>query len=240
MNLCIDIGNSSVKAALFESGRIAYFARFHNFGVEAVAEMTHDRKVDAIIVSSTQGYTSVISPSLYAIGPEVTHLTPDTPVPIKNLYATPETLGPDRLAAAVGAYSQTHGDTLIIDCGTAITYDFVNSQGEYLGGNISPGMDMRFTALHDFTARLPLVSPDGPLPQLGHDTETAIRCGVVHGIKYEIEQSIHEMLLKYPNLSVFFTGGTDINFGESIKNRIFADKYVVLKGLNVILEHLKK
>jgi type III pantothenate kinase len=143
----------------------------------------------------------------------------------------------DRLAAAVGAYMQVKGNVLIIDMGTAITYDFVDSEGNYRGGNIAPGMQMRLKALHDYTARLPLVAAEGAHPHLGEDTETAIRCGVIDGIRYEIEGYLRQFFLKYHNLSVFFTGGDELYFEDEIKKRIFADKLLVLKGLNEILSY---
>ena len=168
-----------------------------------------------------------------------------TPLPIRNLYATPQTLGTDRLAAVIGAYEETkqltgrYAPALVIDAGTAITYDFINARGEYLGGNISPGVEMRFKALHQFTSRLPLTEAEGPHPSIGHSTDTAIRCGVMDGVRHEIEGFIRSFSVKQSNLLIFLTGGDSIEFDERIKNRIFADKFLVAKGLNSILMHLK-
>ena len=128
-------------------------------------------------------------------------------------------------------------DLLIIDAGTCITYEFVTAAGEYLGGNISPGLDMRLKALHEHTARLPLIAQEGPTPAIGCDTETAIRAGVVHGIRLEIEGYIRQYQEKYPGLFVFLTGGTCFDFDSRLKNCIFADKYLVPRGLNRILEY---
>ncbi|MBQ5722460.1 MAG: type III pantothenate kinase, partial [Bacteroidaceae bacterium] len=162
----------------------------------------------------------------------------ETPVPITNRYRSPKTLGADRLAAAVGARSLKPGkDLLIIDAGTCITYEVIDAKGNYWGGNIAPGMQMRLRALNEFTAKLPLVSAEGNVPGMGYDTETAIRSGVLRGMKYEIEGYIRSMRSKYPKLLVFLTGGDKINFDATIKSIIFADKFIVPRGLNKILDY---
>ncbi|MCQ2095295.1 MAG: type III pantothenate kinase [Bacteroidaceae bacterium] len=239
MNLCIDIGNSSVKLGLFDGQEQLSFIRRESLDADLLGEVAGGCSVDECIVSSTVGYPDELKNLVGRFFPGVFYFRGDSPMPLRNLYHTPATLGPDRLAAAVGAYYKTKNDTLVIDSGTAITYDLVSAAGEYLGGNISPGVEMRFRALHEFTAKLPLIDEDGLVPECGYDTETAIRSGVITGIKYEIEQNILNRILKYPNLSVFYTGGTHINFDKSIKKRIFADKYIVLEGLNIVLDYLK-
>ncbi len=149
-----------------------------------------------------------------------------------------ETLGYDRMAAVVGANEQfPHRDILVIDAGTCITYEFIDSKGQYHGGNISPGMQMRFKALHQFTGRLPLVDTNGRKLPMGRDTETAIRAGVMKGMEYEISGYIESMKHKYPELLVFLTGGDDFSFDSSVKSIIFADRFLVLKGLNRILNY---
>lgn len=178
----------------------------------------------------------------------VEQLTHETPVPIRNLYRTPQTLGTDRLAAAVGAYFQAASKgvsrpSLIVDAGTAITYDFVTADGCFLGGNIAPGLEIRFRALHEFTARLPLCQPHAEYEsnvtdiRLGDDTESAIQHGVAYGVQLEISGYIRHFVLKYPNLAVFFTGGYRFDFDDQLKNRIFVDEFLVLKGLDLILQH---
>ena len=168
----------------------------------------------------------------------ILRFSPDTPVPITNRYRTPETLGRDRLAAVIGASSLKPGkDLLIIDAGTCITYEVIDARGNYWGGNIAPGMQMRLRSLHEFTARLPLVEAEGEVPGMGYDTETAIRSGVLRGMKYEIEGYIKSMRSKFPHLQVFLTGGNRINFDEDIKNLVFTDKYIVPRGLNKILDY---
>ena len=165
-------------------------------------------------------------------------LTASTPVPIKNDYSSPSTLGMDRLAAAVGAWSIEPGhDMLVIDAGTAITYDFVSASGVYKGGNIAPGKDLRFKSLHEHTGALPLVEDNGVVPMLGNDTETAIRSGVLNGIRYEMEGYIEKMGCLFPSLLVFLTGGDAESFDIKAKRRIFALPNLVLRGLVRIVEY---
>ena len=125
----------------------------------------------------------------------------------------------------------------MIDAGTCITYELLDAAGCYHGGNISPGLQMRFKALHQFTGKLPSVSAEGPLLEIGKDTETAIRAGVLKGIEYEITGYIMALKHKYPELLVFLTGGDDFSFDTNLKSIIFADRFLVLKGLNRILNY---
>lgn len=222
-------------------------------------ELLAAERVDGIAVSSTVGYSDELKALLASelvhckgvgtgIGKEgepmgkeygnaVIYLNHETPIPIENLYSTPETLGPDRLAAVIGAKSlMPNSNVLVIDMGTAITYDFASAEGQYLGGNISPGIEMRLRALHEFTAKLPLVSQTGELPLIGNCTETAIRVGVMMGVKSEIEGYIRTHLQKKTNVSVFLTGGDTINFEDSVKSRIFAQKFLVHVGLESVFE----
>ena len=188
------------------------------------------------IVGTVRNLTDSETEALERLPFPVLRFTPDTPVPIMNRYRTPETLGSDRLAAVIGASSLKPGkDLLIIDAGTCITYEVIDARGNYWGGNIAPGMQMRLRALHEFTARLPLVEAEGEVPGMGYNTETAIRSGVLRGMKYEIEGYIKSMRSKFPHLLVFLTGGDHINFDTNIKNIIFTDKYIVPRGLNRIL-----
>ena len=141
----------------------------------------------------------------------------------------------------IGASSlKPNSDLLIIDAGTCITYEVIDARGNYWGGNIAPGMQMRLRALHEFTARLPLVEAEGEVPGMGYNTETAIRSGVLRGMKYEIEGYIKSMRSKFPHLQVFLTGGDHINFDTNIKNSIFSDRYLVPRGLNKILDYNEK
>lgn len=237
MNLTIDIGNTCTKLVAFD-------------GLEPVEEMRMDdgelfklkdfcnkysftKGIFSTVVKLSEEFNDAISGLPF---PMMQLISGVTPVPINNKYASPMTLGTDRLAAAIGAYSRNKGhDILIIDVGTCITYDFVTAAGDYLGGNISPGPTVRLKSLNCFTDSLPLVGRKGETPELGFDTETAIRSGVMHGVEREIEGYINCFLLKYPGLFVYLTGGVSLNLHISEKKCIFADKYIVPEGLNRIL-----
>ncbi|MCM1313003.1 MAG: type III pantothenate kinase [Bacteroides sp.] len=237
MNLAIDIGNTTVKVAVFDGQELVYYEKMEGHGLDGLEKLSDDYFIERCIVSSTVNVTDEMKSRISAarIG-SIIYFDSATRVPVKNLYRTPNTLGTDRLAAAVGAYCAGKGrDTLVVDMGTAITYELVTAQGEYLGGNISPGIEMRLKALHEFTAKLPKVDRKGEKPFWGRDTETAIRCGVLDGVRHEIEGFIKELIVKYPYLVVFLTGGNIFDFDSSIKKRIFVDRYIVLKGLNRIL-----
>ncbi len=236
-NLTIDIGNSGIKYGVFEESDLIHYNRTEGISTDMIAADIAFYKPSHSIVSSTIKPNIELNESLKRLHQDIMFFDYKTEIPIHNLYKTPQTLGMDRLAAAIGAYNISKCETLIIDMGTAITYDFVTGHGEFLGGNISPGMEMRFKALHEHTSLLPLVNHEGRRPRLGEDTESAIRCGVLDGMKYEIEGYIRKFSLKHSNLCVFFTGGDELYFEDEIKKRIFADKFIVLKGLNEVLTY---
>jgi type III pantothenate kinase len=159
-------------------------------------------------------------------------------LPFTIEYRTPHTLGNDRIAAVAAANAQFPGQNcLVIDAGTAITFDLIDSQNVYRGGNISPGLSMRFQALHTFTQKLPLIEQSGETPLLGYSTETAIRSGVIWGVVFEIERYINELKGMYPNLQIMLTGGDSVFLADKINYPIFVDEFLVLKGLNRILEY---
>ena len=165
----------------------------------------------------------------------------ETELPIKNLYETPETLGKDRIAAAVGANEFfPDQNLLIIDAGTAITYDLVSEKNEFIGGNISPGLQMRFKALNQFTGKLPLVSYFDEFQNIGRNTTEAIRAGVQNGILYEIAQTIELFNKNYKNLQIVMTGGDSIFFDKKLNYTIFVHFNITLIGLNRILEYNAK
>lgn len=169
---------------------------------------------------------------------ELDHLTQ---LPIENLYQTPETLGKDRLAAAVGANELfPDRNLLVIDAGTAITYDLVSEKNQFIGGNISPGLEMRFKALNHFTGKLPLISYSDHFEPVGRNTNEAIRAGVQNGILYEIAQNIEYFNRNYQNLHIIMTGGDSNFFDKKLNYSIFVHFNLTLIGLNRILEHNAK
>lgn len=237
-NLCIDIGNTRTKIAIFNNSEVIDYWSVDNGNDLKLSDNVKD--IDGAILCTTVDVDKSLIDTFTQLPCNIKEiLTWQTPIPVENCYSTPQSLGMDRLAAVIGAHAiKPDNDILVIDCGTAITYDFINASGQYLGGNISPGVALRFKSLHAFTAHLPLVSEKGELPSYGISTETAIRCGVIDGTKYEIEGFIKAMVVKYPNLLVFLTGGNEFDFDVSIKKRIFADKLLVPRGLDSILQYL--
>ncbi len=239
MNLVIDIGNTVAKLAAFgEDGRLVEVVYDSNRTLELLPEFCRRHSFGRAILASVIDLEEAVESRLARLSFPLLRLGADTPVPVENLYETPRTLGYDRMAAVVGAHELFPGrDVLVIDAGTCITYEFLDADGRYHGGNISPGMQMRFRALHHFTGRLPLVAAEGRDLSMGKDTDTAIRAGVLRGIEFEIEGYIRTLKHKYPQLLVFLTGGDDFSFDTNVKSIIFADRFLVLKGLNRILNY---
>lgn len=238
MNLIVDIGNTRVKYALMEGRTVVAYACSDNFEVAEVRRLIGSvaEEVARAILCSTRGDGRQETQALESLGIKTLLFDAACMVPLKNDYLTPQTLGRDRLAAAVGADLCYEGrPLLIIDFGTAITCDVV-SDHTFHGGFISPGRSMRLRALHAFTARLPLVAPAEEILPWGRTTEEAIAQGVEQGIVGEIEGHIARFRKKFDNLLIIFAGGEAKHFAKQIKNAIFADCDLVLVGLNRILE----
>ena len=254
MNITIDIGNSSCKIALFENDRREgrcgldtqldtqsprWVWHFDELTEKNLADALDGLDVEAGILCSVKKDGALPAKGLSKRLKYFFTLTPQLPLPLAIDYQTPQTLGMDRVAAAVGAWAQQpNANLLVIDIGTAITIDFVTSAGVYKGGNISPGPDLRFKALHTCTDKLPLVDTEGALPAFGYDTATAIRAGVVGGIVRELDAYIDEQQ-KNASVVAFLTGGSAFYFEDKLKNRPFADEHLVPKGLNAILNFQK-
>lgn len=236
VNLIIDIGNTSAKLVAFEGDAPVEEVKTFNETLEHLPEFVRRHTFSRGIVGSVFGITAEAEHQLRRLDFPLLRMDVHTPVPIANDYRTPGALGADRLAAAVGAYTRYPGrDILIVDAGTCLTYEFVDKGGHYKGGCISPGLQMRLKSLRAFTAGLPLVDSEGTLPDVGYDTETSIRSGVVRGMKFEIEGRIRRFREKYPSLLILLTGGDVFDFDDEIKNIISMDKYIVPRGLNRIL-----
>ena len=238
MNLIIDIGNTTAKLAVFEEGKMIKSLRCSNQSLDGLDNLHRQYPIQKGILSSVITLKEEVRQRLEKLPFPVLEFTYQTPIPVRNLYETPHTLGMDRLAAVIAAYTQApNTPALVIDAGTCITYDFIDEAGQYQGGNISPGMEMRFKALHTFTDKLPQVDAVGETPNYGKSTETAIRSGVIRGIEHEISGYIQQLKKNYPSLLVFLTGGNEFSFDTNLKSGIFADGFLVLKGLNRILEY---
>ena len=237
MNLCIDIGNSKIKAALFEteSGKQLEFFQRKKMSAEWLEEYLAKHPVEAAILSNTKEYDPAIDNVLKNL-PVYIRLSHETPLPIKNHYLSPDTLGRDRLAAVCAASHLYPGQqVLVIDAGTCITLDMVNEKGEYFGGSIHPGLHMRFKALYNYTGKLPLVEKQSDISLIGRNTEESIRSGVMYAAAREIEGMINAYNVKFGELKVIITGGDASFFVSQMKSKIFAHSNLVLSGLNKIL-----
>ncbi|GBU06673.1 type III pantothenate kinase [Bacteroidales bacterium] len=238
MQIIIDQGNSSTKLAIFDKGVLLNSFVYKRLDLDMAASLLAQYTPDYGILCSVADFDLGVLAFLKAELKEFCVLDEYTPLPILNKYCTPQSLGKDRLAALVGASVQAQGQALlVIDMGTAITIDFLDCDRTYFGGNISPGLRLRFEVLHKETRHLPLITAEGILPDMGFDSHTAIRSGVIRGIIFEIEGYIESFKQKYPQLLVFLTGGDSIYFERKIKYTIFADQNLVIKGLNTILKN---
>ncbi len=237
MNLILDIGNTMAKACIALGDALPReVLRQRDLTVRDLEKLHAAHPFDRSILSSTRAVDPAVEEFLCGKG-FCLRLKGDTPTPLKNLYRTPETLGPDRLAAAVGAWSVFPGENLlVIDFGTAITIDAVTAEGEYLGGNISPGVHTRFRSLNTAAHALPLRELPPSTTLYGTNSHQAIENGVVKGILYEIEGYISHYKSIYPGLKIIFDGGDAFYFAKQLKNPIFADYDPVVRGLNAILE----
>jgi len=236
MQLVIDIGNTRVKAAIFDGGVLLSHFIFNSKeeleNADFVSQYPITHCIICSVVNDFQSLVSFLSTKMQVLIFEVL-----TPIPLKNLYQSKATLGSDRIAASVGAYtSYPNKNVLVIDAGTCLKYNFTNDKNEYLGGAISPGMQMRFKALHTFTAKLPLLQADENYNQyIGANTNESIITGVQVAMVKEMDGFIDEYKANYNNLTVVLTGG-DANFFEKrLKNSIFANSLLILQGLNQIL-----
>ena len=238
MNLVIDMGNTSVKLGLFSSGELKGHLVLPDFRMsELQTFLKENGKPENVILSSVinknEELETFLGNNFFLI-----KLNSKIFLPVEKHYKTPETLGNDRIAAAVGANSLFPSqNVLAIDAGTCIKYDFVNAENQYLGGNISPGIDMRFKALNAFTAQLPLVSKAEDNELCGGSTEQAIRLGVQLGAMEEVKGVISRFKQRYSDMKVVLTGGDLPFFDNELKNHIFADPFLTLRGLNVILNY---
>ncbi|MGL4908995.1 MAG: type III pantothenate kinase [Bacteroidales bacterium] len=239
MNLVVDIGNTGVKIATMDGNDIVELLVDASQTLEkGLAFLRNHQHIQQCIVSSVRNDDDATVCLLRQALPSALWFNTHTSLPIKNAYTSPSTLGPDRLAAAVGASCVfPQENVLIIDAGTALTYDLITADSTYLGGNISLGIDMRFNALHTFTQKLPLCQITSDVPLIGNDTQTAIVAGVLNGVLYEVEANLQQFALKYSNLKFIFTGGNVEFFVNHLKKTIFVNSNLVLIGLNRILNH---
>ncbi len=239
MNLIVDIGNSRLKMAVVDGGTVVEQRVGEALYESTVAELKRlYPSIRRAIVSSTAGNPEQIVATIERIVGHCMLFDSSVAVPLKSLYASPATLGADRMAAAVGvAKKYPNRNIVMVDFGTAITVDLITADGTFCGGYISPGVRMRFRALHDYTSRLPLCEPAEEFSGLGLTTQDCIVGGVMQGIVGEIERHVCQIEEKIDNLLIIFAGGDAKYFVKRIKNAIFANCEPVISGLNAILEY---
>jgi type III pantothenate kinase len=230
--LCIDIGNTLVKAGLFEHERMLQFWKLDD--LSELTTQLDSEEVDRLIVADVRKLGSTFLQNQFRN--KLIELSYRTPLPFQVKYSTPATLGVDRIALVAGAQSRfPNQHVLVLDAGTCLTYDFLDAAGQYHGGAISPGLKMRFRALHEFTAALPHLNWNGgEVKLIGNSTQESIFSGIVLGTRHEVLQTVVSYAQQFENLKVLVTGG-DINLFEGlIKNDIFAVPNLLLEGLNQI------
>jgi type III pantothenate kinase len=240
MNLIVDIGNTSTKLAVFDGKIKLSQARINELTCEEIEKDLSGFKIQKAIVSTVRRLSPLISELVFSNIPLVHVLSHKSLLPFKIDYDTPETLGPDRIAAVAGAFNMfPEEEVLVIDAGTAITFDFL-SGSVYKGGNISPGLTMRFKALNKFTSKLPLISSVESFTFPGRNTTDAILAGVITGVTYEINEYIRTFENNHTDFKIILTGGDSEFLKNKINYHITYMPDIVIDGLNYILEYNAK
>ena len=234
MNLALDFGNTRIKAGFFK-GKDLVEKRIFDSETDLLQNLDSFDLDNCIIGSVTKDHqkTSELLNSRF----NTILFTATTPIPLKNLYKTALTLGSDRIAASIGSWMfYANQNVLTIDAGTCIKYNFVNSDNEYLGGAISPGLSMRLKAMNHYTEKLPLIETDKNYDKLtGQNTAESILSGALIGSACEVDAMIDRYSQSHPNLQVVLTGGDSDYLCKQLKNRFFANQNILLYGLNTIL-----
>lgn len=239
MNLVIDIGNTRTKYSICTNTEVLDTVSVKDFNPSLIAQIKGKYpKLEGVIVSAVKDFPEEVRAELRLQFATYMELGPETPLPIENCYETKASLGKDRIAAVVGAFDlYPNANVLVIDAGTAITYDILTDEGKYLGGNISPGLEMRFKALNEFTNKLPKIEIKTSNHLYGKTTEQAIRAGVQNGFIHEVDGTIDSFKEFYNNLKVIITGGNAEFFDKKLKNSFFVHFNLTSLGLNRILQH---
>lgn len=243
MNLIIDLGNTFIKFFIYNNenlydSKVLEYPKEIDFLADLLFSNLDGVKIENVIISSVVIYNQMFINKMKSIFKNVIFLDSSIKLPILNFYKTPETLGYDRIAGVVAAnYLFPNTNILVIDAGTAITYDIITSNSEYLGGNISLGLEMRFKALNTFTKKLPLLSKNENESFIGDNTNEAIILGVQSGLIFEIQGYIDFFNKKYDNNKIIFTGGDTFFFEKKVKRTIFAIPNLISIGLNRILKY---
>ena len=239
MILAIDIGNTRIKVAVFEQNTVLEYFVFSKIELEKKIEniLKKHKDLTHFVVSSV---SDVEKQAFFAFEKTVKiHFVSHNDLfPFANSYKTPNTLGIDRIVNAAGATLQFPSQNrLVIDVGTCVTYDFIDEWDHYQGGAISPGLQLRYGALHNFTAKLPLLELDNPEHFVGKSTSQAIHSGVVNGLVYEIDGFIDQYKTLYPKFIIILTGGDTVFLAKRLKNTIFANSNFLLESLNQLFQY---
>ncbi len=236
LNLVIDLGNSSLKVALFDKNLMISKFIYTNQSLSIISDLFKNNVINNSLISNVSTIDKNILDFL-KINSNLISINESTDLPFINLYKTKNTLGHDRIAlVSAAAIDFPDQNILIIDAGTCITYDFKNTKNEYLGGGISPGIQMRFKSLNSETSNLPLSTINLNNKLIGDNTDSSINSGVVNGVIYEINGIISQYQERFKNIKIILTGGDSNFLLKKIKNTIFADQNFLLKGLNYLLE----
>jgi len=235
--ICLDFGNTRQKLALFEEDVLKEVIVLREDTTSHLKEIVQQHQPQYSILSSVINHDEAIETFLQ--GETTFHrLTHLSRLPFTIPVGKPETMGADRIAiAAASVFLFPQKNNLAIGLGTCITFNFINQQGEFMGGSISPGMEMRFQAMHQFTAKLPLVKAHWNVPLIGYDTTTNLQSGVVLGMAKEMDGIIDAYEEKFGNFNALLTGGDTHLFGSHLKNKIFADPHLIFKGLYAISQY---
>ncbi len=236
ITLAFDFGNTRLKVACFQQEKLAEIIVLENDGLETIESLIKKYDPQKTILSSVINHNPEIETVLAAKTKfhKLSHLSK---LPFTTPVGKPETIGSDRLAlAAAVVYFFPKQHNLVIGMGSCVTYNFINKEHEFLGGGISPGMEMRMKALNQYTAKLPIIKPDGNVPLIGYDTATNILSGVVIGMANEIDGFIDAYKKRYGNFNAHLTGGDLVYLAPHLKNQIFADPELIFKGLYAISE----
>jgi type III pantothenate kinase len=237
ITICFDFGNTRYKAAVFENNQFVEMVVLNDDNRETIEELVQQYKPQYTILSSVVNHQQVVEDVLmhHTSFHKLSHITK---LPFTTPVGKPETIGADRLAlCAASVHLFPHKNNLAIGLGTCITFNFMNQYHQFLGGSISPGLEMRFKAMHGFTAKLPLINMEWNFPLIGYDTKTNLLSGVAWGIAKEIDGVIDAYEEKFGNFNVLLTGGDTLHFAPLLKNQIFADPQLIFKGLYAISEY---
>ena len=239
MLLAIDVGNTQIKTAVFEQNTLIQkeITSYSDWKNEVKNSLKNFPKIDTIVVASVGKLQKEDFLNL-SESVQLHFISKESKFPFQNLYSTPNTLGIDRMVLAAGAVLQfPNKNRLVIDAGTCITYDVIDAKDNYLGGAISPGIRLRYEALHNYTAKLPLLSKENPENVIGDSTNQSIHSGVINGVTMEIEGFINSNLDKNDNFIIILTGGDSDFLAERLKNTIFANPNFLLESLNQTFQY---